>query len=290
MKKPTRRPAKQPDRLDNPGPSSYNQAQPMERNSKKELAEVRRRRILEELQQRGAVRTVELARSFSVSPMTIRNDLAVLARKGLVEKVHGGAVVKEPITAEPSYYEKASRNLEEKRRIGRKAVELIEKGMAVFIGNGTTTMEIVRALKEKPVSHLKVFTNALTHAVELAEIPQLEVYVIGGRLRGVSYAMVGSLAHRSLAGVYFDLVFLGANGVSLEHGVTIPSLEEAETAAEIASRARKLVIVVDHTKFGLATHAQIVPLSAVDMIITDKQVPAQFLAKLTEIGIEYYLV
>lgn len=180
----------------------------MENNRRLELTELRRRRILEELRRRGAVRTVELARAFSVSPMTIRNDLAVLAKKGLIEKVYGGALVKEPVALEPSYYEKASRNIEEKRRIGRKAVELIREGTAVFIGNGTTTMEIVRALKEKPVTNVRVFTNALTHAMELAAISGIEVYVIGGRLRGVSYALVGSLAHRSIEGVYFDIAFL----------------------------------------------------------------------------------
>ena len=152
----------------------------MAKNSKKTLTEERRWRILEELKQRGAVRTLELARFFSVSPMTIRNDLAVLARRGLVERVHGGAMVKDTLAAEPSYYEKATRNLEEKRRIGRKAAELIEENMAVFIGNGTTTMEIVRALKERPPFRLKVFTNALTHAMELAGIPNSEVYVSAG--------------------------------------------------------------------------------------------------------------
>lgn len=258
----------------------------MARNSKRELTELRRRRILEELRRHGAVRTVELARAFSVSPMTIRNDLAILARKGFVEKVHGGAMVKEPLAAEPSYDEKATRNLEEKRRIGRKAAELIEEGMAVFIGNGTTTMEIVRALKENPVPNVKVFTNALTHAVELAEIPGLEVYVIGGRLRGVSYALVGPLAHRSVGGVFFDLAFLGANGVSLEHGVTIPSLEEAETAANILRQSRKVILVVDHTKFEVVTHGKIADLSDIDCIITEGDLPEGLVEALAELRLE----
>lgn len=258
----------------------------MERNGKKELTELRRRRILEELRRRGAVRTVELARSFSVSPMTIRNDLAALARKGLIEKVHGGAVVKKPIAAEPSYYEKATRNLEEKRRIGRKAAEMIEEGMIVFIGNGTTTMEIVKALKEKPVPNLRVFTNALTHAVELAEIPGIEVYVIGGYLRGVSYAMVGPLARSALGSAYFDRAFLGANGVSPGHGVTIPSLEEADTAAEVVRRARELVVVADHSKLGVVAHAKIADLREVHVLITDSGAPADMLNALAAAGLE----
>ncbi|MFN3346264.1 MAG: DeoR/GlpR family DNA-binding transcription regulator [Candidatus Bipolaricaulaceae bacterium] len=255
-------------------------------NGKKELTELRRRRILEELRRRGAVRTIELARAFSVSPMTIRNDLAALAKKGLIEKVHGGAVVKEPIAAEPSYYEKASRNIEEKRRIGRKAAELIKEGMAVFIGNGTTTMEIVRALKEKPVPNIRVFTNALTHAVELAEIPGIEVYVIGGYLRGVSYAMVGPLARCALERAYFDRAFLGANGVSPAHGVTIPSLEEADTAAEVVRRARELVVVADHSKLGVVAHAKIADLQEVHVLITDSGAPADMLNALAVLGLE----
>ncbi len=262
----------------------------MEKNDKKELTEQRRRRILEELRRRGAVRTIELARAFSVSPMTIRNDLAALARKGLIERVHGGAVVKEPIAAEPSYYEKANRNIEEKRRIGRKAAELIKEGMAVFIGNGTTTMEIVRALKEKPVPNIRVFTNALTHAVELAEIPGIEVYVIGGRLRGISYAMVGSLAHRSIEGVYFDIAFLGANGISPEHGVTIPSLEEAETAWNIIKHAQKVVVIADHTKFGVVTHGKIADLEEIDGIITEGDIPQDVVQALVQFRVEVLLV
>ena len=241
---------------------------------------------MEELKRRGAVRTLELARFFSVSPMTIRNDLAVLARRGLVERVHGGAMVKDTLAAEPSYYEKATRNLEEKKRIGKKAAELIEENMAVFIGNGTTTMEIVRALKERPPFRLKVFTNALTHAMELAEIPNFEVYVIGGYLRGVSYAMVGPLACRALEGVYFDIAFLGANGLSLECGATIPSLEEADTAAEVVRRARRVVIVVDHTKLGLVTHGRIADLSQIYLVITDTLADLEFLESLREHGIE----
>lgn len=254
----------------------------MASNGKKELSEERRRRILEELRRRGAVRTVELARFFSVSPMTIRNNLVVLARRGLVERVHGGAMAKEPLAAEPSYYEKATRNLEEKRRIGRKAAELIEDDMAIFIGNGTTTMEIIRALKERPVTRLKVFTNALTHAVELAGIPKVEVYAIGGYLRGVSYALVGPLAHRALAGIYFDLAFLGANGVSLEHGVTIPSLEEAATANEVVQRSRRVVIVADYTKLGAVTHGQIADISQIHVVVTDSQAPPEFIEALRE--------
>lgn len=262
----------------------------MSNDGKKVLAEHRRRLILEELRRQGTVRTADLARAFYVSPMTVRGDLEALAERGLIERVHGGAMLKEPLAQEPSYFEKAQRNLEEKRAIGRKAASLLEAGMVVFIGNGTTTMELVRALKENPPARLKVFTNALTHAMELAGLPQLEVYVIGGYLRGVSYAMVGPLARRSLEGVYFDLAILGANGISPEHGVTIPSLEEAETASEIVRHARRTVIVADHTKFGIITHGKIADLSQVDAIVTDRAFGPELAAAIAELDVEVHIV
>ncbi|MBC7220283.1 DeoR/GlpR transcriptional regulator [Candidatus Bipolaricaulota bacterium] len=242
--------------------------------------------ILEELRERGVVRTAELARKYGVSPMTIRSDLAALEGRGGLVRVHGGAMLREQVAREPSYYEKAAQNLDEKRRIGRRAAALVEDGMAVFIGNGTTTIEIVRALAERPPVGIKVFTNALTHATELAEIPGVEVYVIGGYLRGVSFAMVGPLARQALEGVYFDLAFLGANGVSLEHGITIPSLEEAETAGEIARHALRLVVVADHTKFGLVTLGKIAGVEDADTVITDPGADPAFLDSLRERGVE----
>lgn len=103
-------------------------------NGKKEITELRRRRILDELRRRGAIRTVELARYFAVPPMTIRNDLGTLAERGLVERVHGGAMLKSPLANEPSYFEKTQLNLAEKQAIGRKAASLIEEGMVLFRG------------------------------------------------------------------------------------------------------------------------------------------------------------
>jgi len=251
------------------------------------LTEHRRRLILERLRERGVVRTSELSELFSVSPMTIRNDLNALAEQGELIRIHGGAIVKEWLASEPSYHEKATRNLTEKQRIGRYAAGLIEEGMAVFIGNGTTTMQIVKHLPREV--RFRAFTNALTHAVELAQLPQVEVYVVGGYLRGVSYAMVGRLARQALDGVYFDLAFLGANGVSLEHGITIPALEEAETAAEVVRHARRTVLVADHTKFGVVTHGKIADLSEVDAIVTDRPLPPELARALEELDVEVHV-
>jgi DeoR/GlpR family transcriptional regulator of sugar metabolism len=251
------------------------------------LGEQRRRLILEKLKRQGVVKTSELSELLSVSPMTIRNDLNALAKEGKLIRIHGGAAVKDWVTSEPSYQEKASLNIAEKRRIAQRAAELLKEGMAVFIGNGSTTMQLVQAL---PAGlHLRVFTNALNHALELTRVPGVDVYVIGGYLRGVSYAMVGPLAKRSLGDVYFDIAFLGANGISPEHGVTIPSLEEADTAAEILRHARRRVILADHTKFGVVTHGKIADLSQVDAVITDSGLKPELRRLFSEVDVEIIL-
>ncbi len=251
------------------------------------LTEQRRRLILERLREWGVVKTSELSELFSVSPMTIRNDLNALNEQGALVRIHGGAIVRESLTSEPSYIDKTNRNRIEKERIGKRAAQMIEEGMAVFIGNGTTTMQLVKHIPQ--TLKVRVFTNALNHAVELSKRSGLEVYVIGGYLRSVSLGMVGRLAKQALTGVYFDIAFLGVNGISLEHGLTLPSLEEAETAAEVVRHARRTVILADHTKFGMVTHSQITDISGVDAIITDSGLNARFREALSNIDVELHI-
>lgn len=246
----------------------------------------RRRLILKRLESQKAVKTSELSEDFSVSQMTIRNDLNLLAEQGQLVRTHGGAIVREWLTTEPSYQDKASLNRTEKRRIGQRAATLIEEGMAVFIGNGTTTMQIIHHLPQD--RQFYVFTNALNHAVEVDQLPQAEVFVIGGYLREVSLAMVGQLAHQALQGIYFDLTFLGANGISIDHGVTIPSMEEAGTAAEVIRHSQRTVIVADHTKFGIVAHSKIADISEIDTIITDKGLAPRFSDHLASLDVELY--
>ncbi|MCK4391643.1 DeoR/GlpR transcriptional regulator, partial [Candidatus Bipolaricaulota bacterium] len=115
---------------------------------------------------------------------------------------------------------------------------------------------------------------------------QVEVFVVGGCLREVSLAMVGRLAHQALKGIYFDLAFLGVNGISIEHGLTIPSLEEAETAATIMGRSRRTIVVTDHTKFGNIAHGKIADITDIDVIITDSELDPGFVKSLSKLDVE----
>ncbi|RLD03803.1 MAG: hypothetical protein DRI32_06825 [Chloroflexi bacterium] len=131
-----------------------------------------------------------------------------------------------------------------------------------------------------------MFTNALNHALEVNRLPQAEVFVLGGYLREVSLAMVGRLAHQALKGIFFDLAFLGTNGISLEHGLTIPSLEEAETAAEIITHSQRTIVVADHTKFGTVAHGKIADISEIDAIITDAGLDSRVLDSFSNLDVE----
>jgi len=228
------------------------------------LTEQRRQVILERLHSRKAVKTTELSETFAVSSMTIRNDLNSLAEQGKLVRVHGGAIARQWLTAEPSYHDKADINRAEKEEIGRQAAALVEEGMAVFIGNGTTTMEIIKHLPQD--RHFRVFTNALNHALEVR--------------------MVGRLAHQTLKGIYFDLAFLGVNGVSIDHGLTIPSLEEAEVAAEIIERSQRTIIVADHAKFGIVAHGKVADITDIDAIITDSGLDPRLMDSLSNLDVE----
>lgn len=248
------------------------------------LTDERRQVILEKLQSRKAVKTSDLSEAFAVSSMTVRNDLNALAEQGQIIRVHGGAIARKWLTAEPSYNDKASVNQEEKEAIGRHAASLVEEGMAVFIGNGTTTMAAIRHLPKD--TSFRVFTNALNHALEVSNFPRAQVFVVGGYLRGISLAMVGRLAHQALKGIYFDLAFLGVNGISIDRGLTIPSLEEAETASQIIEHSQRVVIVADHTKFNSVSHGKIADVSDIDVIITDSRLDPRLMDSLSGLDVE----
>ena len=258
----------------------------MKRN--KMLAEERRQQLLQHIKENGVVTTSDLAGDYHVSQMTIRNDLRLLAMQGHLERIHGGAIAQRWLSKEPSYNEKALLHPQQKRGIGREAARIIEEGMAVFIGNGSTTMEIIRHLPRD--RQFRIFTNSLNHAVEMTAYENAEVFVIGGFLRGSSLAMVGRLAHQALQGIYFDIAFLGVNGLSLEYGLTIPSLEETETASEVIRHSQRTIIVADHTKFGIVTHGKIADISDVDILITDKGPIASFCQTLATLNVELRVV
>ncbi len=245
------------------------------------LAAERRAKIVEELERRGAMRVMEFADLLGVSDMTIRRDLDLLARRGLVDKVHGGATRRSPSTDEPGFEAKSRRQREEKEAIARLAATLVAPGMAVGLSAGTTTTALARELRT--IDRLTVLTNSVSVADVLqtqADPGANRTVLLTGGIRTPSDALVGPVATAALAQLNLDIVFLGVHGMTEDAGFTTPNMLEAETDRALIAAGRRLVVLADHTKWGTVGISTITDLGAADIVITDSRMPDHVLAEL----------
>ncbi|WP_415952915.1 DeoR/GlpR family DNA-binding transcription regulator [Streptomyces sp. KLOTTS4A1] len=239
------------------------------------LAEQRRSLILDEVRRRGGVRVNELTRKLGVSDMTVRRDLDALARQGVLEKVHGGAVpVAEASTHEPGFEAKSALELGAKEDIARAAAELVAPGSAIALSGGTTTYALAQRLLDVP--DLTVVTNSVRVA-DVFHTAQRSggvgqgsaTVVLTGGVRTPSDSLVGPVADQAIATLHFDLLLLGVHGISVEGGLSTPNLAEAETNRRLVQSARRVVVVADHTKWGTVGLSSFARLEEVDTWVTD---------------------
>jgi DeoR family fructose operon transcriptional repressor len=216
--------------------------------------EERKQRILAALHQKPAVRVSDLGRALRVSAASIRRDLADLERSGLLKRAHGGAVSARMAALEPSLAEKEDQYQAEKAAIARLAATLVRQGDTIFLDAGSTTRQIARELRHR--RGITIVTNALNIAWELAS-SEIELVVTGGQVRRGILSHVGPLADHAIAAVHVDKLFLGANGVDLEKGVTTPNLLEAQTKRAMVEHASEVILVADHSKFGRVAFGRI---------------------------------
>ena len=237
------------------------------------LARRRQELILGEVVRSGGVRVSELTEMFRVSDMTIRRDLDTLAAAGLLEKVHGGATaVEHRATDEPGFEAKSHRQQGEKRSIAVAAAQMVQPGTAIGLTAGTTTWQLAELIVGVP--DLVVVTNSVRVAETLhaAQRPDLTVVLTGG-VRTPSDALVGPVAVNALRSLHVDQVFMGVHGMSERAGFTTPNLTEAETNRAFVESAQRLVVLADHTKWGLRALSTIAPLAEAHVVITDAGMP-----------------
>ncbi|MFF7178649.1 DeoR family transcriptional regulator [Streptomyces sp. NPDC008121] len=255
------------------------------------LAEQRRALILDEVRRRGGVRVNELTRRLNVSDMTVRRDLDALARQGVVEKVHGGAVpVVEASTHEPGFEAKSALEAGAKDEIALAAARMVTPGAAIALSGGTTTFALARQLLEVP--DLTVVTNSVRVAdvFHTAHRPGsaaearagAATVVLTGGVRTPSDALVGPVADQAIRSLHFDMLFLGVHGISLEAGLSTPNLAEAETNRLLMRSARRVVVVADHTKWGTLGLSSFARLDEVHTLVTDRGLSARTRAEMAE--------
>ncbi|MDX6389288.1 MAG: hypothetical protein QOJ73_351 [Streptosporangiaceae bacterium] len=251
------------------------------------LARHRQSLILEDIRRAGSARVSDLTQRLGVSDMTIRRDLEVLARAGLIEKVHGGAVLPgAPSSHEPGFEAKSVLERPEKEAIARAAAALVVPGTAIALSAGTTTFALAHYLLDIP--GLTIVTNSMRVAnlFETAR-PAVQVgadasVVLTGGVRTPSDALVGPIADLAIRSLHVDLLFLGCHGIDMEAGLTTPNLAEAETNRAFVHAARRVTVVADHTKWAIVGLSSFADLEEVDTLITDRELHPEARALLAE--------
>ena len=239
------------------------------------LAPQRQAYILEEIRSNGGARVTELASTLAVSEATVRRDLEVLHERGLIEKVYGGATVsRSGASFEPAAVAKASLRQAEKEAIAARAASLIQPGTAIGVSAGTTTRTLARHLAN--VDGLTVVTNSVAVA-EAFDRPRRhdQTIILTGGTRTPSDALVGPFALAALRSVHLDVVVMGVHGMDLVAGFTTPNLLEAETDRALVATSRRLIVVADHTKFGIVGISSFAALSAADVLVIDDGLPSE---------------
>jgi DeoR/GlpR family transcriptional regulator of sugar metabolism len=246
------------------------------------LARQRQAFILDRVREDGAVKVADLVRELRVSDMTVRRDLEILDDRGLLEKVHGGATsVSGSALFEPGFAAKSALQQSEKDAIADAAVGLVEPGMAIAVSAGTTTYALAQRLANVP--GLTVLTNSVRVADVLYQVGRADqTIILTGGVRTPSDALVGPFAVAALRTVHVDLVFVGVHGMDPHSGFTCPNLLEADTDRALIESGRRLVVVADHSKWGVIGISSIARLDQADVLITDAGLQSDARAVLSE--------
>lgn len=233
------------------------------------LARQRQEQILDAVRREGGVRVSELVDRLAVSDMTIRRDIDQLARRGLVERVHGGAAaIGLRSSEEPGFVAKSALARAQKLAIARATASLVEPGESIALSAGTTTLAVARELL--PVADLTVITNSppVADLMHDPARPDRTVVLVGGE-RTPSDALVGPVAVATLRTLHVDTLVLGVHGITAREGLTTPNLVEGQTDRALVECARRLLVVADHTKWGVVGLSTIAELRQVDVLVTD---------------------
>jgi len=238
-------------------------------------ADDRMRYVCRLLESRDGVTVGELAQTFRVSEVTVRNDLSVLAERGLIARIRGGARALQRGQSEVAFDVRLRVQEEHKRAIARSAAALVGDGEAVALDSSTTAFYIAQQLREK--HELVVVTNGLRIAEALADAPGVSVILPGGVVRNAAMSIVGDFATPVLRSTRIGKGFFGARGISVERGLMDLNPEEVRFKRELAEACEQVVGVFDHTKWERSALLSFVAADRVHTIVTDERAPVDAL-------------
>jgi DeoR/GlpR family transcriptional regulator of sugar metabolism len=257
-----------------------------------ESSDRRRLAILEELANMRQVSVSDLSDRFGVSEVSIRRDLADLEGLGLLRRVRGGALSVPQTILEWSYGEKMSMQKAQKERIGRAAAAMVESGDVLIMDSGTTVVHVARQIPRELLlsGELTVITSSVPLVRELGPWPGVNLILLGGIYLRSQEVVVGPQAIAALGGLHANKMFLGAGGLTLEIGATTATVLDAEVDRASARSSEKVIAVIDSTKIGRKGLATVVPLTEIDILITDDGAPPDFVGQARALGVDVRLV
>ena len=239
------------------------------------LTEERIIKIKEIVDNNGSATVTELMEQLGASESTLRRDLKLMDDRGLITRVHGGAVSREGnsaiITIDRDILERKSTNPHEKDAIGRYAASLIEPGDFVYIDSGTSTEVLAQYITEMNAVYV---TNCVAIA-KILGIKGMEVFLLGGEFKVTTEAIVGEEAVSNLEKYNFNKGFFGTNGIDIKRGFTTPEMREGSVKREAMLHTKKKYVLADSSKFQVISSVNFSPFDDAT-IITNGQIPSEF--------------
>ena len=228
----------------------------------------RHQKIYELLRKHKNLSIDKLSSILEISKMTVRRDLDRLIKKGIVQRVHGGAIISRTNEYEPPYLIRSLEMMQEKQMIGRLAASLIKDNAVIIVDIGSTLLELARNIPEN--NNITVITNWIPVAVELSKKRGLfNLVLVGGKVFTDELSIVGGYPEEMLKDFNADIVFLGVGGISDKFGITDFNMDEVQVKKQMINSSREVIVLADHSKFGRIAPIKITDIKSIDKIITD---------------------
>lgn len=250
------------------------------------LPQERYNKLIEYLQKHEIIKIDQLMKLFDISIETARRDLNHLEKEGVIKKIYGGATLITQEPKEPANAERLSKNLAEKKLIGKKCAEFINDGDSVLIEVGTTVLLAAEALKSK--KHLTVITNSIPVVTTLMET-DFDIYIIGGKVRHGEGSVSGALTMMELENFQISKAIIGGGGLTLERGLSDFNIEEVMVRKKVVEQAKEVILVADNSKFGRNVLAHVCPVTALDLVITGRNLSRDMITKFEDANVNLVL-
>jgi DeoR/GlpR family transcriptional regulator of sugar metabolism len=246
----------------------------------------RRQSLLETLSNQPGLRVRELAKAYHVSEGTIRNDLNMLEEEGRLERIHGGAVLRDQGQFQNnSFLRRYRQNAAAKLAIAREAAKLVHDGASILLDASSTAYYLARAISTR--KKMTVITNGFEVARELAQNTSNTVILIGGVVNNDSSSVTGLLSEQIIAEMHVEKAFFSCSGFSIERGMTEVHLEEAQIKRKAILSSKQVVALIDSSKMGKEDFTPFARTNQITHLVTDSGLSAEWAEKLSQAGIQY---